>query len=170
MGFASAPKGAWVGAGMLLLSWDLVQDVYPFLPPPTTALCVVSLQHPAGSPAGPWAGCRRAPTPLPSQGAAAAWAASRGLPSAPPRAARATTQQRGTTATSAAESLVSRCPSPGHVPTLGADIPRSRRLSGLHLAMPWPSITFPCCFAGGRCCHSITAHSFPCAEPILQRE
>ncbi|EOB06973.1 Double C2-like domain-containing protein beta, partial [Anas platyrhynchos] len=69
------------------------------------SLPLVSLQHPAGSPAGPWAGCRGAPTPLPSRGAAAAWAASRGLPSAPPRAARATTHQRGTTATSAAESL-----------------------------------------------------------------
>nr|XP_038021609.1 rab effector Noc2 isoform X2 [Anas platyrhynchos] len=72
-------------------------------------------RHPAGSPAGPWAGCRRAPTPLPSRGAAAAWAASRGLPSAPPRAARATTHQRGTTATSAAESLANGTftPEPG---------------------------------------------------------
>uniref|UniRef100_A0A8B9E9F7 C2 domain-containing protein n=2 Tax=Neognathae TaxID=8825 RepID=A0A8B9E9F7_ANSCY len=60
--------------------------------------------RPVGSPAGPRAGCWRAPTPLPSRGAAAAWAASRGLPSAPPRAARATTRRRGTTATSAAES------------------------------------------------------------------
>ncbi|NXS43256.1 DOC2B protein, partial [Balaeniceps rex] len=48
---------------------------------PQHHLSVVSLQHPLGKPARPWAGHWGAPTPLPSRGAAAAWAASRGLPS-----------------------------------------------------------------------------------------
>lgn len=52
LGFAPAPKGAWVGAGTLLLSWDLVQDLYPFLPPPTTALCCVPAA-PSGEPSRP---------------------------------------------------------------------------------------------------------------------
>lgn len=41
-----------MGAGTLLLSWDLVQDLYPFLPPPTTALCCVPAA-PSGEPSRP---------------------------------------------------------------------------------------------------------------------
>ncbi|NXH79049.1 DOC2B protein, partial [Hydrobates tethys] len=70
---------------------------------PQQHLSVVSLQHPSGNPARPWAGCWGAPTPLPSRGAAAAWAASRGLPSAPRRAARVTSRWTGATVMLAAD-------------------------------------------------------------------
>ncbi|XP_068010874.1 rab effector Noc2 isoform X2 [Melanerpes formicivorus] len=67
--------------------------------------------HPSGSPARPRAEPWGALIPLPSQGAAAAWAASRGLPSVPRRAARATSWLMGVTAM-AAESLANGAAAP----------------------------------------------------------
>ncbi|XP_051491566.1 rab effector Noc2 isoform X2 [Apus apus] len=58
--------------------------------------------HPSGNPARLLAQRWRAATALSSRGATAAWAASRELPSAPPRVARATSQLRGVTAESRA--------------------------------------------------------------------
>ena len=49
----------------------------------------------------------------------------------------------------------------GQIHAFGADFPRSTAFSEAHLAKLQPGITFPCCFSHGRCCHSITAHSFP---------
>ncbi|NXF99187.1 RP3A protein, partial [Sakesphorus luctuosus] len=59
----------------------------------------VSLQRPAESPARPLAGLWAAPSPWHSQGATAAWAASRGLSSVPQRATTVTSQPMGATAT-----------------------------------------------------------------------
>ncbi|KAM9614880.1 rab effector Noc2 isoform 3-T3 [Morphnus guianensis] len=49
----------------------------------------------------------------------------------------------------------------GQIHAFGADFPRSTAFSEAHLAKLQLRITFPCCFSHGRCCHSITAHSFP---------
>ena len=49
----------------------------------------------------------------------------------------------------------------GQIHAFGADFLRSAAFSEAHLAKLWPGIPFPCCFSHGRCCHSITVHSFP---------
>ncbi|XP_032860680.2 rab effector Noc2 isoform X2 [Tyto alba] len=68
--------------------------------------------HPLGNQARPWAGGWGAPTPLPSRGATAAWAASRGLPSVPRRAVRVTRQRTGATVMLGAEFLANGASTP----------------------------------------------------------
>ncbi|NXP50894.1 RP3A protein, partial [Heliornis fulica] len=41
LGFDPAPEGAWLGVGMLWLSWDLSQHLHPFLPPTAASPCCV---------------------------------------------------------------------------------------------------------------------------------